>query len=176
MDTRQQFVLSSTMMITVATSADFESTYRAEYPALIAVATAMTGDRADSEDLVQDTMVKAFLRWDRVGRLDRPGGWCHHVLLNACRSLFRRRSVEQRFRSRWRRDDEVVDGPSADVIAFWDIVRTLPTRPRTVVALHYAGGHSLADIARILDVPDATVRSDWLRARAVLARQLGGRR
>jgi DNA-directed RNA polymerase specialized sigma24 family protein len=62
------------------------------------------------------------------------------------------------------------------VIAFWDIVRSMPTRPRTVVALHYAGGHSLVEIAAILGIPDATVRSDWLRARTLLAGQLRGLR
>ena len=168
-------MVHSTAMTTVPLVGDFESTYRTEYPALVAVARAMTGDWRDSEDLVQDTMVKAYLRWERVGRLDRPGGWCHRVLLNACRSLFRRRRVERHFRNHARPRADEVDGPSADVIVFWDVVRTMPTRPRTVVALHYAGGHTLAEIARILDVPDATVRSDWLRARSVLAGQLGGR-
>ncbi len=43
---------------------------------LVGVATALTGDFHDAEDLVQDTMVKAFLHWRRVSRLDRPGGWC----------------------------------------------------------------------------------------------------
>jgi RNA polymerase sigma factor (sigma-70 family) len=176
MDTRAQSMLESAVMTTVPICGDFEFTYRTEYPTLVAVATALTGDWRESEDLVQDTMVKAFLRWDRVGRLERPGGWCHCVLLNACRSLFRRRAVERRFRSRWRPNDAVADGPSADVIAFWDIVRSMPTRPRTVVALHYAGGHSLVEIAAILGVPDATVRSDWLRARTLLALQLRGLR
>jgi RNA polymerase sigma factor (sigma-70 family) len=173
MDTRSGLMIHSNAMTTVPLVGDFESTYRTEYPALVAVARAMTGDWRDCEDLVQDTMVKAYLRWDRVGRLDRPGGWCHRVLLNACTSLFRRRRVEQRFRSHPHVREAATDGPSADVIAFWDIVRMMPARPRTVVTLHYAGGHSFAEIARILGVPDATVRSDWLRARTVLARELG---
>lgn len=170
------YMVQSVAMTTVPLVEEFEPVYRREYPALVAVARAMTGDWRDSEDLVQDTMVKAYLRWNQVGRLDRPGGWCHRVLLNACRSLFRRRRLEQRYAGRIRPGAESVDGPSADVIAFWDIVRSMPTRPRTVVALHFAGGHSLAEIARVLDVPDATVRSDWMRARRVLADELGARR
>jgi RNA polymerase sigma factor (sigma-70 family) len=173
MDTCHLVVLQSDTMTTVPIIGDFETTYRAEYPALVAVATAMTGDVRDGEDLVQDTMVKAFLRWDHVGRLERPGGWCHRVLVNACRSLFRRRRVGARAHARYGSDDVAVDGPSADVIAFWDIVRMLPTRPRAVVVLRYAGGHTFVEIADILGVPDATVRSDWQRARLVLARGLG---
>ena len=40
----------------------FEEVYRREYPGLVAVATALTGDLRDGEDVVQDTMVKAFVR------------------------------------------------------------------------------------------------------------------
>ena len=36
----------------------FEDVYRREYPGLVAVATALTGDLRDGEDAVQDTMVK----------------------------------------------------------------------------------------------------------------------
>ena len=45
----------------------FEDVYRREYPGLVAVVTALTGDVRDGEDIVQDTMVKAFVRWGDVG-------------------------------------------------------------------------------------------------------------
>ena len=45
-------------------TSEFEDVYRREYPGLVAVATALTGDLRDGEDAVQDTMVKAFVRWD----------------------------------------------------------------------------------------------------------------
>ena len=80
---------------------EFDAVYRREYPGLIAVAAALTGDRDGAQDLVQDTMVKAFIRWDRVSHLDRPGAWCHHVLVNACRSRLRRRATEWRYLSRF---------------------------------------------------------------------------
>ena len=53
----------------------FEDMYRREISQSGAVATALTGDLGDGEDVVQDTMVKAFVRWDAVGRLERPGAW-----------------------------------------------------------------------------------------------------
>jgi RNA polymerase sigma factor (sigma-70 family) len=157
----------------VPVRSNFEDLYRHEYPGLVAVATALTGDRRDGEDLVQDTMVKAFVRWRHVSVLARPGGWCHFVLLNACRSWWRRRRTESRY-IEGRRADETSDAaPSADVVAFWELVRALPSRPRTAVALHFAGGHTMAEVARILEVPEGTVRSDIARARVVLIRELG---
>jgi len=152
----------------------FEDLYMLEVPGLVAVATALTGDRADGEDLVQDTMVRAFIHWSRVSRLERPGGWCHRVLTNACRSWWRRRRTERRYLAGLRRLESSTPAPSPDVLAFWSAVRSLPTRPRQVVALHFAGDRTMAEIAAILDVPEGTVRSDIARARAFIQSQMGG--
>ena len=103
----------------VATS--FEDLYLREYPGLIAVATALSG--RDGEDLVQDAMVKALVSWDKVRRLERPGGWCHRVLVNLCRSRWRRLMTEARFLSRVRREEPSTPGPSDDVMAFWSAIR-----------------------------------------------------
>jgi len=151
----------------------FEDVYRREYPGLVAVATALTGDVRDGEDAVQDTMVRAFVRWDRVGELERPGAWCHRVLVNACRSRWRRRRTEARFWSRSRREEASVAEPSADVMVFWALVRELPSRPQLSVTLHFAGERTMAEIASILDVPEGTVRSDIARARLVITKALG---
>lgn len=151
---------------------DFESLYRREYPTMIAVATVLSGQ--DGEDLVHDAMVKAFMNWNTVGRLERPGGWCHRVLINLCRSWWRRRRTRERWLARQPRCEATSAGPSAEAIAFWQAVRQLPQRPRSVVTLYYAGDHPVAEVARILDMPEGTVRSDLSRARAALARELVG--
>lgn len=144
----------------------FEDVYRSEYPGLIAVATALSG--ADGEDLVQDAMVRALIHWERVGRLERPGGWCHRVVVNLCRSRWRRVRTQTAYLGRLRREEPSTDGPSVEVLAFWSAVRELPTRPRMAVALRYAGDRSVAEIASILDVPEGTVTSDLSRARLAL--------
>jgi RNA polymerase sigma-70 factor (ECF subfamily) len=148
----------------------FEDMYRREYPGLVAVATALSG--YDGEDLVHDAMVKALVNWTRVQRLERPGGWCHRVLVNLCRSRWRRRRTESRYLSRLRREEAASPGPSAETIAFWTAVRDLPERPRLAVTLFYAGDRTTAEVATILDVPEGTVRSDLTRARITLAREL----
>ena len=160
----------------ISVASGFEDVYRREYPGLVAVATALTGDLRDGEDAVQDTMVRAFVRWGDIGRLDRPGAWCHRVLLNACRSRWRRRRTEARFLLRARRDEPTASEPSADVMVFWGLVRQLPSRPRHSVTLYFAGERTMSEIASILGVPEGTVRSDIARARAVITAALGGRR
>ena len=148
----------------------FETVYRHEYPGLVAVAVAMTGDRDGAPDLVHDAMVRALMRWTRVGQLERPGAWCHHVLVNLCRSRLRRRTTERLYLARLRRGDPIAPGPSADTIAFWTIVRTLPPRARTVVALYFGADLTSVQIAEVLGIPEGTVRSDLLIARRVVMR------
>jgi RNA polymerase sigma factor (sigma-70 family) len=130
----------------------------------------MTGDRDSAPDLVHDAMVRALMRWDRVSRLERPGAWCHHVLVNICRSRLRRRTNELRYLARQRRQVPVTPEPSTDTIAFWTIVRTLPSRPRSVVALYFGAELTSVQIAEVLGIPEGTVRSDLLIARRVVMR------
>jgi RNA polymerase sigma-70 factor (ECF subfamily) len=151
----------------------FEDFYRHEYPGLFAVAATMAGGMNGADDLVQDTMLKAFVNWKRVQWLEQPGGWCHRVLINLCRNWHARRLVERRFLARQRHTEPTTSGPSADTLAFCRAVHNLPSRPRAVVALYYVGDRSVAEVASILDVPEGTVRSDLSRARIVLAAELG---
>lgn len=172
MDNSTVAVVHSPMDL-VPVTPGFEDLYRVEYPGLVAVARAITGDLRDGEDLVQDTMVKTFVHWGRVSGLERPGAWCHRVLLNACRSRLRRRRTERLFVDRQRGAEPITQGPSADVVAFWTVVHSLPARQRMVVALYFAGERTAPEIASIIGCPEGTVYSDLSRARAVLAQELG---
>lgn len=148
----------------------FEEMYRREYPGLVGVARALSGD--DAHDLVHDAMVRALVHWKQVSTYRRPGGWCHRVVVNLCRNRARRRRTEARYLARQRRDEASTSSISGDALSFWAAVRELPERPRQVVALYYAGERTVAEIARILDVPDGTVKSDLSRARAAIQRAM----
>jgi RNA polymerase sigma-70 factor, ECF subfamily len=68
----------------------------------------------------------------------------------------------------------VSDAVSVESLAFWEAVRTLPSRPRAAVVLYYAGDRPVSEVATILDVPEGTVRSDLARARTALVKMLEG--
>lgn len=50
----------------------FEEYAFARSPALMRLARLLTGDEHRAEDLVQEALARAYARWGRISRLDRP--------------------------------------------------------------------------------------------------------
>ena len=64
--------------------------------------------------------------------------------------------------------------PADERAEVWDAVAHLPEKLRTAVHLYYAEGYSTEEIAALLGVPAATVRTRLRRARMKLKDLLGG--
>ena len=52
-----------------------EAVYRVEFPRVVAVLAAFTGDIALAEELAQDALVDALRQWPRDGTPRNPGAW-----------------------------------------------------------------------------------------------------
>jgi RNA polymerase sigma-70 factor, ECF subfamily len=80
----------------------FEEFFLAEFPRLVSMLTAWSGDRSVAEDLAQDALVQAHRNWATVSALDRPGTWVRRVALNRSSNEGRRRRRERVALSRLR--------------------------------------------------------------------------
>jgi RNA polymerase sigma-70 factor (ECF subfamily) len=130
----------------------------------------LTRESAAAEDLVQDTLVRAYRALCRFdGRY--PRAWLLTILRNSfAKDARKRRPVPT---------DEVpvsVDADHADEIAFDDqlarALAALPDGQREVVMLVDLEGLSYAETAAVLDVPAGTVMSRLHRARQQLRKEL----
>jgi RNA polymerase sigma-70 factor (sigma-E family) len=72
-------------------SLTFEAYAAARGAALVRFAMLLTGDDHRAEDLVQDALTKAYLRWPRIRRTDNPDVYLHRLVINGSRSWWRRR-------------------------------------------------------------------------------------
>ncbi len=151
---------------------DFESFYARERKPVVGLAFVLSGSRSGAEDLAQDAFLTAYKQWDAVGRYDNPGAWVRRVVANRSVSTIRRRTAEAKALVRIGGSSFVVPEMSPDAVATWAAVRRLPTRQAQVIALRYYDRSSIADIARILDCSENTVKTHLRRAKQALSNQL----
>jgi RNA polymerase sigma-70 factor (ECF subfamily) len=153
-----------------------------EIEVLYRVARSITRNPTDAEDLVQDTMLRAYraiLRFD--GR--HPRAWLLTIMRNAQINRVRRKRPEL-LRDPDAAMERLADENSADLgpegivvdsgydAAVEKAVDSLPEKFRTVVELVDIQGLSYAEAAEILGVPTGTVMSRLHRARTRIRRHL----
>ena len=124
----------------------------------------------DAEDVYQDVF-RALLRQQAEGwEAGRMKAWLIRTTLNRCTDLHRfrlRRPVLPL--------DEALTCPVDEAAAeLWEAVGVLPEKLRTAVHLYYAEGYQAEEIAAMLGVPAATIRTRLRRAREKLKSVLGG--
>lgn len=85
----------------------FEAEFLPALPSLLAVAARLTGTRSEAEDLVQDTLLKAYRSRKQYRAGTNPRAWLMAILRNTFLNGYRRRNLERR----------VFDGPDADALA-----------------------------------------------------------
>lgn len=151
----------------------FDAFYRREFPRMVQIAYALSGSRLAAEDLAQEAMVAAHRRWDRIGRMDRPGAWTRRVVLNNAASLYHRRRAELRALARLAPLRGAPPAPlDAESDHIWREVRRLPPRQRQAVALFYLDGLPITEIAVVMDCAENTVKAHLHQARQTLAIRL----
>ncbi len=149
----------------------------------------LTSNQMDAQDLVQDTLLKAYLFWDSY----ETGSNCRAWLYRIMRNIF---ITEHRVRSR-RPTMVDLDGLHDSDFLFAnernlsppspeDILQANQVRLRVAAALarirrefrqtlllHYWRGLSYGDIASVAGLPLSTVKARMYRGRQLLRRQIG---
>ncbi len=149
----------------------------------------MTRNRADAEDLVQETLAKAFAASARF----RPGtnlnAWLYRIMINTFISGYRKRRGEQALvvedPADWQttrtrpaasagsaEDDVVGRVIDADVMA---AMRALPAKHRVTVYLADVEGYRYGEISALTGIPVGTVKSCLHRGRGQLRARLATR-
>jgi RNA polymerase sigma-70 factor (sigma-E family) len=136
---------------------------------LMRAAQALTGNRADAEDLVQATLVKAYQSWDRIDDPAALDTYVRRVMVNTHISGWRRRRLDEY------PTDELPDSPEADVTAdrdLQDVVQRaldrLPRQMRAAVILRFYDDLTEPEVAARLGISVGTVKSTVARAVAKL--------
>jgi len=142
---------------------------------LFRVAYSWCQDTTLADDLVQETMTKA---WKNIKGLRKPqslDSWLFNILANCWRDHLRRQRTLEDV------NDEAILAEIAtenemERVEMIERVRVavseLPVPHREVIALIDLEGFSYAEVSQILDIPPGTVTSRVTRARETLRRKL----
>ncbi len=168
--------------------AAFEEEAVPHMPALHRVALRMAGDNAAAEDLVQDTLERAFRSFPRFERGTNSRAWLFRIMANTAISSYRRQAVRQTTTlegmeefSLYRHvrgagiDPDAVETLVLDQLGqrtIKDAIEELAPEFRLVVMLVDAEGFSYKESAAILSIPLGTVMSRLHRGRRLLQRSL----
>ncbi len=143
------------------------------YASLRGLAYVMLGDAARSEEVVMEAFLKAFGGWNTFRRVEHPHAYLRQIVVNLCRSRFRREKVELRVNALVHRRDETHWEPGAELrIDLWNAVRKLPERQRACIVLRYLEDLPEVEIAEALQCSVGTVKSQLFKAKAKLEREL----
>ena len=140
-----------------------ERLYQAEYTGMVRLAYTLVGSNAEAEDLVQESFVEVARRLDEIRK---PGAYLRSAVVSRCRSALRRRRVMAMH------PPEPPAGLASDAGELWDVLAKLPEDQRIAVVLRYYGGYRASEIAKIVDMPGATVRSHLRRGLTALRKEL----
>lgn len=148
-------------------------------PKLLAFAARSLGTTEAAKDAVQDTWESA---WRNLRRLEDPArfrAWLYAIAARKCADALRTKYRGQRI-AHAVTDDLTSAEAGADTeteasahVDLADALKRLPPEQRIAVSLFFAEDMSIADIARITDVPPGTVKSRLFAARKALRASLG---
>lgn len=134
----------------------FDDWARVAQRRLLRSAYLLTSDISRAEDLVQEALIKAAMRWDTLAE-QHPDAWARRVIYRDYISWWRRH----------RREDEVADvpdvggevGPPGEAAAMLrDALAGLTPRQRAVLLLRYVDDLTAAQTAEVLGVTVGTVK------------------
>jgi len=145
----------------------FELLVRRYQGIVIARAYALLGDRAEAEDAAQEAFLRAFRSLGQLRRPDAFAPWLFETVANVARRAASTRA--RRAAAPLEVDPPGKPGPPPGLL---DAIAELPEGYQQVIHLHYAQGHSCAEIARLLGLEVSSVTSRLARARRMLREKL----
>ena len=157
---------------------------------LYAAALRMTRKPADAEDLVQETMFRAYRSFNRFEPGTNLKAWLFRIMTNAYINTYRRKQREPQqistegvedfdlYQELKLHDPQFTETPETIVLGglldsdIVDALEDLPEQFRLAVVLSDLEGFSYAEMAQIMDVPIGTVMSRLHRGRKALQKRL----
>lgn len=147
---------------------EFDEFYVASFDRLVAQIYAMTGDRDEAQECVQEAFVRAWSHRRKLDRANAPEAWVRTTAYRLAVSRWRRTVKARREPDRALQQRGDVEAVSADHVALVRALQQLPEAQRRAVVLHHVCDLPVAAVAAETGVAEGTVKARLSRGRAAL--------
>lgn len=147
-------------------------------PQALRAAYLISGNHADSEDIVQETFVACYLNRRQIKHPEAFRSWFYKTLSRTAWKICRKKKWEQP-------SEEVYEENAAapgellgtmilkeEETALYEAIKKLPVKQRTVIVLYYYNQMSIKEIAGICGCLEGTVKSRLFNGKARLKEEL----
>jgi len=156
-------------------AAEFDRFYAASVAAVTRQLFALTGDRAEAEDVVAEAFERAWLRWSTVRAADSPEAWVRTVARRLAVSRWRRLKNHSRAWLRIGSPPAPVE-PAPDHLVLIAALQALPRAQMVAIVLHHLADLPVAQVAAETGASVSAVKQQLVRGRAALAVSLADER
>lgn len=154
----------------------FEAEAMPHAASLVRAARNITRDASVADDLVQETLLRAWRYFDRFERGTNCKAWLFRIMLNLWPRLGRKRSAQSR--ASIPIEESHAADPASESADFLEQARVrrafdaLPQEQRIVLQLAVIDGFTSRELSEMLSLPIGTVMSRLSRGRAALRERL----
>jgi RNA polymerase sigma-70 factor (ECF subfamily) len=158
---------------------EFEARLLESSTLIFRVAYSVLRQRQDAEDVAQEAFVRAHRRYHQLRDRQRFRAWIVRVTwrlaLDYLRTTRRRSTREHQHLQLLPSSTEDMAMSSERAQRLWAAIDELSDKLRIVVVLNAIDGHDIREVARLLDLPEGTVKSRLHAARQQLKERLDDR-
>ena len=147
--------------------------FRRHRDRLWAVAIRTLADREEAADALQDGLLSAHRNAAKFRGDSAVTTWLHRIIVNACLDRMRRRRSRPTVPLLETEPAPILPPDQETAMVVRQALAVLPDEQRLPLVLVDIEGYSVAETARLLGVPEGTVKSRCSRGRARLAVLLG---
>jgi RNA polymerase sigma-70 factor (ECF subfamily) len=160
-----------------ASEMDFAGLVKQHHAMVFSIGWHLLRDRAVAEELAQDVFLSLYQHLDELESPEHVLFWLRRVTSNRALDVARRR-LRRPMVSLEAAPEPVAASTEGDTMlseALRKLIAALPEKSRAIVVLRYQEDLDPSEIARVLDIPVGTVKSQLQRALALLREKLNRR-
>ena len=157
-----------------------EALYDRFSPRMLGVCYRFAKSREDAEDMLQEGFIKVFTQLHQYRNEGALEGWIRRIIVHTCINVLKK---NKKFadavdlvhaHNLHTREDMIPSIIQAKQVV--ECIRMLPVGYKTVLNLYAIEGYSHKEIGGMLDIEESTSRSQYTRAKAMLAEDILVRR